>query len=194
MEPMMATIQLFSGNFAPRGWAFCDGQLLSINQYQALFSLLGTTYGGDGRTSFALPDLRSRVAVHPGRGPGLSTYKLGQRGGQETHILSISEMPNHTHGATLDNGTASIKISSGDGTTNNPVGNFLAKGVTPAAGPVPVNVANIYAATSDNVMAADLTGTPTVLHSGSSQGHTNIQPYEAINYIIAMVGTFPSRS
>ena len=193
----LGEIILFAGNFPPRSTAYCNGQLLSIAQNQALFSLLGTIYGGDGRTTFALPDLRGRVPVNSGgnsTGPGLTTRRLGQRSGEENHILQINEMPQHNHTATLDNGSASIKISTGDGTTNDPAGNFLAKGVTPAAGPVPANVANIYATTSNSTMAGDLTGTPTINNTGGSQAHNNMQPWLGLNYIICLQGLFPSRS
>jgi microcystin-dependent protein len=96
-DPYIGQITLFAGNFAPRGWAFCDGQLLDIASNSALFSILGTTYGGDGRTTFALPDLRGRVAIHPGTGPGLRSYNLGQEGGNETHTLTVGQMPRHKH-------------------------------------------------------------------------------------------------
>ena len=96
-EPFIAEIIMFGGNFAPRGWAFCDGQLLAINTNQALFSLLGTTYGGDGRTTFGLPDLRGRVPVHPGTGPGLTQRRLGEKGGTETNTMNINQMPEHNH-------------------------------------------------------------------------------------------------
>ena len=98
-EPLIGEIRLFAGNFAPRGWALCDGQLLAINQRQALFSILGTMYGGDGRTTFGLPDLRGRVPVHAGEGPGLTKRSLGQKGGAETHVLTVHEMPSHAHQA-----------------------------------------------------------------------------------------------
>ena len=101
MDPMLASIMIFAGNFAPRGWAFCDGQLLAISANSALFSLLGTTYGGDGRTTFGLPDLRGRAAIGPRHGPGLSNYALGQRGGVETVTLNITQIPSHTHLATV---------------------------------------------------------------------------------------------
>jgi len=193
----LGEIILFAGSFPPRSTAYCNGQLLSIAQNQALFSLLGTIYGGDGRTTFALPDLRGRVPVNSGgnsTGPGLTTRRLGQRGGEENHILQINEMPQHNHTATLDNGSASIKINTGDGTTNDPSGNFLAKGLTPAAGPVPANVANIYATTSNSTMAADLSGTPTIGMTGGSQAHNNMQPWLGVNYIICTNGLYPSRS
>jgi len=190
----LGQIILFAGNFAPRSTAFCNGQLLSIAQNTALFSILGTTYGGDGRTTFALPDLRGRAALHPGTGPGLTPRKLGQRTGFETDTLSISQMPQHNHTATLDNGSTSIKINTGDGTTNDPVGNFLAKGVTPAAGPLAANVANIYAPTSNSTMPGDLAGTPTIGMTGGNQPHNNMQPWLGLNYIICMQGLFPSRN
>ena len=190
----LGEIILFAGNFPPRSTAFCNGQLLAISQNTALFSILGTTYGGDGRTTFALPDLRGRVPVQPGTGPGLSTRKLGQRTGQETHTLTINEMPYHNHLATLDNGSASIKINAGDGTTNSPQGNFLAKGTVPGVGPVAANVANIYSPTSNSTMAADLSGTPTIGNTGGSLSHNNMQPWLGLNYIICTQGIFPSRS
>ena len=115
-SPFIAEIILFAGNFAPRGWAFCNGQLLSISQNTALFSLLGTTYGGNGQTTFALPDLRSRVPVHPGQGPGLSSYQLGQSGGAETVTLGVNQLPAHTHAATsppVDTAATSNRPTSG---------------------------------------------------------------------------------
>ena len=124
-EPFIAEIIMFGGNFAPRGWAFCDGALLPISQNTALFSLLGTTYGGDGRTTFGLPDLRGRVAIHPGTGPGLSTVRLGEKGGVENVVLTTAQMPAHGH--QIDHGHgATMNASSADGDVKTPAGNVLA--------------------------------------------------------------------
>ena len=188
MDPMMASIMIFAGNFAPRGWAFCDGQLLAINANSALFSLLGTTYGGDGRTTFALPDLRGRAALGPRHGPGLSSYNLGQRGGVETVTLTVAQMPSHTHLASVTPGSAilPVNITEGDEDEKNPGAGVLAN-----------TGADNYASSSNGNYgaAAPVTGTAvTNFNQGGSQWHTNIQPYLAINYIIAMQGFFPSRN
>lgn len=167
-EPFLAEIKLMSFNFAPKGWALCDGQILPINQNQALFSLLGTTYGGDGQTSFALPDLRGRAPAHTGNGLG-----LGQRGGEERHTLSISELPQHAHQARASGAPATVNSISGSGTD-----------VAAVAG------TNIY---------GDATN-PTALNAGSissvggGQSHENMQPYIALNFCIALQGIFPSRN
>lgn len=172
MEPFIAQIVMFGGNFAPRGWAFCDGQLLSINQNQALFSILGTTYGGDGRTTFALPDLRGRVAMHRGNGPGLSSYSLGQRGGAETVRLTQHEMPSHTHAVHGTTATADSR---------DPNGKLLAKEATGSTAiygsGAPVNMDN-------NALA----------NTGANVAHENRPPFICVNFIIALVGTFPSRN
>tara|TARA_R110000744_G_scaffold2004_4_gene7846 strand:- start:1651 stop:2175 length:525 start_codon:yes stop_codon:yes gene_type:complete len=174
MEPTLAEIIMFAGNFAPRGWAFCDGQLLAISQNQALFSLLGTIYGGDGRTTFALPDLRGRVAVHPGNGPGLSPKRLGEKGGQERVTLSTLEMPAHNHSP-----TTSVAVSTGVGDEGTPTG---------------VLAAHSGAFTEDG-NGAQLGGvSTTVNNTGGGQSHNNIQPFTCVNYIIALQGIFPSRS
>lgn len=201
---------MFAGTFAPRNWAFCNGQILSIAQYQALFSLLGTTYGGDGRTTFALPDLRGRAPIHSGRGPGLSTYIEGTRGGQEQHVLNITEMPAHNHVATVTNsatGVANIDATAvlhadSTGATNDPNGKFIAN--IENVGPSQVKA---YGNTADIEMNSDavtVTGTvdlssipaPSVNigNNGSSLGHNNMQPFLAINFIIALEGSYPSRS
>ncbi len=198
MDPLLATIQLFAGNFAPRGWAFCNGALLPIAQNTALFSLLGTTYGGDGRTTFALPDLRSRVAIGEGRGPGLSNYRLGQRGGEETHVLLITEMPNHGHATqNVPGADQSVLLSTEDAVNE-----------IPNAGDVPAiaNYANGLAtervksfgppATGKVAAGQKISGNAglTISNNGGSQAHYNLQPFLSLNYIIAMVGIFPSRS
>src|SRR5207248_6394797 len=148
-EPFLSEIRIFSFNFAPKGWALCDGQLLPINQNQALFSLLGTTYGGDGRVNFALPDLRGRVPIHTGSG-----HTLGERAGEQAHTLTAAELPTHTH---------VIGAASGDGTVPVTTGSLLAR-----AAP-----ANPYAAPS-NLTAMNAAST---LATGGSQAHLNMQPY-----------------
>ena len=182
MDPFLGQTVIFAGNFAPRGWAFCAGQLLPISQYSALFSILGTIYGGDGRTTFALPDLRGRVAIGEGNGPGLSSYRLGEKGGAETTTIALANMPSHNHTAAVD-----IKLSLGVGPATENLGNgrFLA---TAAAD-------NIYNDGAAGLMANGGTvSTVTVNNNGGSQPVNNIQPYLAINYIIALQGVFPSRS
>lgn len=181
MDPFLGQIILFAGNFAPRGWGFCEGQLLAISQYQALFSILGTTYGGDGRTTFALPDLRGRAAVHHGSGPGLSTYALGQRTGQENVTLTAAQLPAHTHPAQMMAGT-------GDGSTNTADGNALAH-----AGRGGADTPNIYNSNAPTIpMHTDTVSVGN--NTGGGQAINNIQPVLALNYIIALQGTFPSRS
>ncbi|AGC76012.1 microcystin-dependent protein [Nonlabens dokdonensis] len=188
MDPFLGEITTFAGNFAPRGWAFCHGQLLAISQNSALFSILGTTYGGDGRTTFALPDLRGRAAVSQGNGPGLSSYNLGQRGGLESVTLNETQIPSHTHTAS---GTA--KASSGTGTSNDPAGANFASASTPLNPTTTVDTQVYTSGANDGTMAANNVDV-TVGNSGSSQSHTNMQPFLAINYIIALQGVFPSRN
>ena len=170
MEPMIAEIRMFAGNFAPRGWAFCDGQLLPIAQNQALFALIGTIYGGDGRTTFALPDLRGRAPIHQGHGPGLTDRRLGEKGGAESVALSVQEIPAHGH---------TLRALSCDGTTPEPGGSVIArsKGGFDAAN-----------APDTNLSAESIT------ENGGGQAHNNMPPYLAMNYIIALQGIFPSRS
>ncbi len=171
MDPLLATIIIFAGNFAPKGWAFCQGQLLSIQQNAALFSLLGTTYGGDGRSNFALPDLRGRVAVSQGQGPGLSNYFLGQQAGSESVQLSVAQMPSHGH---------NVVVNAGAGNQASPSGNFIANS---ARGTEGFNSASSGAFLNQN----------SIQPQGGSQPHANLQPLLAINYIIATQGIFPSR-
>ena len=167
-EPFIAQIMMFGGNFAPRGWALCNGQILPIAQNTALFSLLGVTFGGNGQTTFALPDLRGRVPVHPGQGPGLSNVGLGQSAGQETVTLTQNEAPQHNHGVAASNGGA---------TASRPAGSFLAAGGS-------------YATASDGTtMNPGMVGV-----AGGSQPHENRQPYLGVNFIIALEGIFPSRN
>ncbi|WP_298420520.1 tail fiber protein [uncultured Kordia sp.] len=182
MNPFLAQIVMFGGNFAPRGWALCNGQLLPINANQALFSLLGTTYGGDGRTSFALPDLRSRSPIHAGRGPGLSDIKLGQRGGIETKTLTLLELPNHFHNAGTLQGQ--VQCNDEDGISNEPAG----KNIGNSTSGTPYNSEDNNA-TLGKVSISGNTGT-----TGNNQPFNIRNPFLGINYIIAMQGTFPSRS
>ena len=172
-EPFVAEIRIFAGNFAPRGWAFCNGQLLPISQNTALFSLIGTTYGGDGRTTTALPNLQGRTPMHPGRGPGLTPRNLGQRAGSETVTLSEAQIPQHNH---------SLRATMVPASTHTP-GNTTtlarsARGNSYKSG-----------ATADSVL-----DTGALLPAGCSQLHNNLQPYLALNFIIALTGLFPSRS
>ncbi len=174
MDPFIAQILMFGGNFAPRGWAFCDGQLLPISSYSALFSILGTTYGGDGRTTFGLPDLRGRAPIHAGNGPGLSSRRLGEKGGQENVVLQTSQMPPHNHTA-----SATVAVSTGVGDEGSPTG---------------VLAAHSGAFTEDG-NGAQLGGvSTTVNNTGGGQSHNIMQPFLGVNYIIALVGVFPSRS
>jgi microcystin-dependent protein len=171
-EPFLGEISMFGGNFAPRGWAFCDGQLLSISQNTALFSLLGTTYGGDGRTTFALPDLRGRVPLHQGQGPGLGSYTLGQNGGSENVTLTTGQMPSHNHLVNVDTGD--------NGTTSHPNNQYLA-----SSGGV-----SIYNSVTDS----STLNPGTVQAAGGNQPHANLQPYLCIDFIIALEGIYPSRN
>jgi microcystin-dependent protein len=161
-EPFLSEIRIFSFNFAPKGWALCNGQLLPINQNQALFSLLGTTYGGDGRVNFALPNLRGRVPIHEGAG-----HTLGEAAGTTSVTLTQQQMPQHLHFQQAGNGGGSSLIAGG-----NLLASF-AKGYDPAANLVPLNPGNI-----SNV--------------GGSQPHTNMSPYLVLNFCIALQGIFPS--
>jgi microcystin-dependent protein len=172
MEGMIGEIRMFAGNFAPRSWAFCEGQLLPINQNQALFSILGTTYGGDGRTTFALPDLRGRVSMHPGNGPGLTSRRLGEKSGSETNTLNENQMPSHGHSIPMP-----APIAKGD-----------TSGDTDSE------------ASDDGFVKASLSKTQTQTftldadHAGGNQPINNVQPFTCVNYIICLQGIFPSRS
>jgi len=204
-DPLLAEIKMFGGNFAPRDWSFCDGQLLSIAQNTALFSLLGTFYGGDGRTTFALPDMRGRVAVHEGTGPGLPTFPLGSMGGQVYVTLTASNLPAHSHAVPATVGVGTHDLSTvfstenasrdvpvaGDvkAVTTNPAGTNLAR----SFGDLPTDpnkiVDNAVTGTIQVTVPAEETG-----YTGSGQDHYNLQPYLVVNYIIARVGIFPSRN
>lgn len=174
MDPFVAEIRIFPFNFAPRGWAFCDGQLLAISQNTALFSLLGTTYGGDGRSTFALPNLQGRVPMHPGQGPGLSLHDLGEQGGTETVSLLQAEIPSHNH---------TMKANSGDGTLPTPTNNV-------ASGPGADRDLFWYKGGLPNAtMKADALG-----NTGGGQPHNNMMPYLTINFCIALQGVYPPRT
>ncbi|PYT00799.1 MAG: phage tail protein [Acidobacteria bacterium] len=174
-EPFLGEIVMFAGNFAPRGWAFCQGQLLSIAQNTALFSILGTTYGGNGQTTFALPDFRGRVPMGTGQGPGLSPRTLGEESGTETVTLLSTQMPAHTHTA-----SAQLHASTLAADDTLPAGNFPADGGS-------------YRTTTDTTMNANAV-TVTNGISGGSQPFSIVQPYLVINFIIAIEGIFPSRN
>ena len=174
-DPFVAEIRIFPFNFPPKGWAFCDGQLLPISQNTALFSLLGTTYGGDGKSTFALPDLQGSAAMHPGQGPGLSLYDLGQTGGSQFVTLIQSEMPSHFHNVGMAN--------AGNGDSPTPVGNTWA-GVPSGRG-----FLNTYH--SGPPTAKMLASS--ILPAGGSQPHNNMQPYLTLNFCIALQGVFPAR-
>ena len=166
-EPFLAEIRIVGFNFAPRGWAFCDGQILPINQNQSLYSLLGTTYGGDGRTSFALPDMRGRTPIHVGNG-----HREGQKSGEESHNLSVAEMPNHTH---------QFKVATADATlqrADNANNSVLAK----------ANVDMYRSGGSTSLNSATISST------GLGNAHNNMQPSIAVNFCIALRGLFPSRN
>lgn len=200
MDPFIAQIIMFGGNFAPRGWAFCNGQLMAISSNNALFSLIGTTYGGDGRSTFALPDLRGRAPIHAGTGPGLTTRPLGYRSGTETVTLTPNQMPQHTHLASATNQAVSqLKLSPKTGTSQSPIANGSIGAV--GAPPKSSNSALIFndddePSVIQNGMSVqtNVNTQVTLYNSGGSQWHNNMQPYLAVNYIIALYGTYPSRS
>ena len=171
-EPFLAEVRIVGFNFAPRGWAFCDGQILPINQNQSLYSLLGTAYGGDGRTSFALPDLRGRTPIHVGASNG-TFHSLGQKSGEETHTLNAAEMPSHDH---------TLQASSNNASAFDPTGNV------PAA--VDATFGDAYSPPGQQVAMAS----NAILNVGGGQAHNNMQPYLALNFCIALQGLFPSQN
>lgn len=182
MDPFIGEIMIVGFNFCPRGWAPANGQLLPISSNTALFSLLGTQYGGDGRTTFALPDLRGRVPINVGQGPGLSNYQMGQRGGAETVTLSTGQMPPHTHAVT---GTVNAVASPGNSPT--PQGNLNAVSTAAAIyAPLPAG--------ASTVPMANGTVSGTAGSAGAGQPVPNVQPYLAVNICIALQGIFPSRN
>lgn len=171
-EAMIGEVKMFAGNFAPRGWAMCSGQLLPINQNQALFSILGTTYGGDGRTTFGLPDLRGRVPIHAGTGPGLIRKQLGQQGGAENVNITVRNLPSHTH---------AIKAVAEVGDEGLPNGNLPAS--------------NSSANKSYSTLSSNATMNKSMVeNTGGNLPVNNMQPYLTINYIICLEGIYPSRN
>ena len=176
-DPFLGEIRMFGGNFAPIGWALCNGQLLSIAQNSALFAILGTYFGGDGQTTFALPDLRSRVPIHQGQGQGLSPYTQGQQAGSEQVTLLPNQMPAHTHIVNASGATANSSTAAG---------NFPAT-AAPARGQS--NAAEIYGPSASATMSPTM-----IAPAGGSQAHANIQPSLCVTFIIALQGVFPSRS
>jgi microcystin-dependent protein len=169
-EPFIGEVRWFAGNFAPRGWALCDGQLLPINSYQALYSVLGTNYGGDGRTTFGLPEMRGRGMVHVGNGPGLTPRLQGQKAGTETETLTVNEMPEHTH---------TLRADSSGGDSVLPNDRVISK----------VGRLRVFSNAHDGVMGAS-----SIASTGGGQSHNNMQPNIALNCIIALQGLFPSRN
>jgi microcystin-dependent protein len=169
-EPFLGQIMMVGFNFAPRSWAECDGQILPINQNQSLYSLLGTTYGGDGRTSFALPDMRGRVPLHYGQGPGLTDRTLGEKPGEERHVLNLAEMPSHSHQA---------RFSNAEGETDSPVNAVPAQSGD-----------NLYHSATNLVSARS----GTITNTGAGQSHENMQPFLVIKFCIALQGLFPPRN
>ncbi len=179
MDPFLGELRIFAGNFAPEGWAFCQGQLISISENDALYSLLGTTYGGDGQTTFGLPNLQSRVAVGAGNGVGLQSYAPGQTGGSESVTLGALQLPSHTHPL------LQVTVSAGtNATTNDPAGALFGQ-----------STSDIYSTnlpSASGLTPADaITGNTSA--AGGNQPHYNIQPYLATNYIIALSGIYPSQ-
>lgn len=169
-DPFIGEIRMFGGSFAPAGWSLCDGQLVAITQNEALFSLLGTIYGGDGRTTFGLPDLRGRTPVHHGSGPGLTPRNIGSKSGQETVTLAANDLPSHNHG-----GITAVNDSAN---AASPAGNTLANSTAP-----------VYVPGGAQAMDSNA-----VVPAGGSQSHPNMMPFQAINFIIALFGVFPSRT
>ena len=170
-EPFIAEVRIFAGNFAPRTWAFCDGQSLQIAQNTALFSLIGTTYGGDGRTTMELPNLKGRAPMHPGQGPGLTSRRLGERSGVEDVTITEAQMPSHNH---------TLRATVSRGSASQPQGNAFNRSTGDTAYRTPTNLTGMSTA-----MAAN---------QGGSQPHNNMQPFLTLNFIIALQGLYPSRS
>lgn len=184
-EGCIGEIRMFAGNFAPRNWALCDGQLLPIAQYNALFAILGTTYGGDGRTTFALPDLRGRFPMHPGNGPGLTPRQLGQKGGVEDVTLTAAQMPAHSHSASTE---VIENVSSNEGNSASPDGQVLAKSGSGDPDYAPIAQAD------SKLDERSHDASTTVGTAGGNQSHDNMSPFNCVNFIICLEGIFPPRN
>lgn len=180
MDEYISVIKMFGCNFAPRGWKLCNGDIISISQYTAVFSLLGTTFGGNGQTTFALPDFRGRTPIHQGAGPGLSPYVLGQSAGTESVSILTSNLPAHTH---------PLMANTGAGTTGVPTNSYLSASPKNGSGPSAVSL-NTYTATAPNTNL----GLLSVGATGSNIPVSIMQPYLAVNFAICMEGIFPSRN
>jgi len=170
-NPFVAEIRILPFNFPPKGWAFCDGQILPLSQNTALFSLLGTTYGGDGKSNFALPNFQGNAPMHPGQGPGLSLHDLGETGGSDTVSLLESEIPSHSHGLTA---------SAVDGTDTKPANELLAQGVG----------VQVWGTNAADALMSDSAIAP----AGGDQPHNNMQPYLTLSFCIALQGVYPPRT
>jgi len=178
-DNFLGEVRIFAGTFAPKGWAFCDGQLVPLSQNTALFSLLGTTYGGDGRTTFALPNLNGKVPIGAGQGPGLTTRYQGETGGQDNVTLQQTEMPAHSH--TVTAGTIAIPGNSGTGNQDTPENGY------------PATNTKSYSATTSGTMSIPVNSV-LLSATGGGQPHNNLQPYLVVRYIIALQGIFPPRN
>ena len=172
MDPFIAEVRIFAGNFTPKGWAACNGQIMPISQNTALFSLVGTTYGGDGKTNFALPNMQGNAAMHPGSGRGLTPRDLGETGGSTTVTLNLSQIPQHNHNVMAINDV---------GDTNQPANNGIARS----------SGASVYSPAGPPAVAMSASALPV---TGGGQAHNNMQPFLALNFIIALQGVFPPRS
>jgi len=175
-EAFLGEIRMVGFTYAPRGWAFCNGQLLPISQNNALFALLGTTYGGDGQYTFGLPDFRGRVPIHPGQSPGTSNRQLGEQGGVENVTLLAQQMPFHSH---------NVNVSTTEANASSPQGNFNAVSTDPNS----LNVVNSYSGSANGNLNPSA-----ISPSGGNQPHENVQPFTCVNFIIALEGIFPSRN
>ena len=198
MEAYLSMIAMYGCNFAPRGWMMCSGQILSIAQNTALFSLLGTTFGGNGQTTFALPDLRGRVPMHWGQGPGLTPRNIGDMSGTESTTMTSNQMPTHTHGATATSTSTSTSVLNAEtaaGTVRNPQGNMLA--TAPASATIfaaPDPAANRPMGSDSVITTTNTTTTVTVGQTGGGQPIPLIQPFLAVTFCICTEGLFPSRN